>query len=175
MTVRAPQGDDQNAYLNLGPSPEESRSPEKLSWFLKTKGEEILKDYPKSNYAAWIQWDIGKSLHDFLDMDKLSVEEELVYNEYLKKMESGELGSKESFRDELLHIVELWEPLYRDFPKFKNRPFVMQGLAQTYIRLGEFQKAIPLIKELLQRYPETESGKKIVAYKELMVKQKLWP
>ncbi len=121
VVVKNPEGVDQNVMLNLNPTPQEATSAEKLSWFLKLRADEILRDYPKSTYAAWVLWKSGNVWSSFLGMNNSTIEEDFLYKDYLKRMESGELGSTESFRDELLMIVERWEPLYRNFPSFLPR------------------------------------------------------
>jgi hypothetical protein len=176
LNVTAPEDGDQNVLLNLGPKPADLRSEEALRSFLDSRGDQILKDYPKSTYAAWVRWRWGKGVYDdsSLQMKSLSVNEEFVYNNYLKRMESGELGSTSSFRPMFLAIIEAWEPLYKNFPKFIHRPEVLKGLAQAYIRIGEHKKAVPLISELLEKFVQTEPGKRAAKYKDLLIKNKFW-
>ena len=64
--------------------------------------------------------------------------------------------------------------LLRIFPTFQGGRRVLKGLAQAYIRIGESQNAIPLIKELLEKYPESDEAKKVADYKAWMQQKNIW-
>jgi hypothetical protein len=173
VTVKYPEGEDLVAFQALRPSQEKLEPPEnKLSWFLKLEGKKILQNYPKSNYAAWILWEKGQN--NYLSLthnDTLSVEEE--FNLPLLIKENG-MTVKEFMWETVTGILEPWERLVKDFPNFHKRPTILKGLAQIYIRTDETPKAIPMIKELLEKYPESDEAKKVAEYKAWMQQKNIW-
>jgi hypothetical protein len=173
IIVKNPEGEDQLAFQALRPPQEKLESPEnKLSWFIKLNREPILQDFPKSNYAAWVLWKNGQSDYiSLMDNDTLSVEDEFNFPKLLK--ENGMKVSEYRW-DTITGILEPWERLNKDFPNFYKRPEILKGLSQVYIRIDESQKAVPLIKELLEKYPDTDEAKKVADYKAWMQQKNIW-
>jgi hypothetical protein len=176
VTVKNPEGEDQVAFQALRPSQEELQSPEnKISWFLKLKGEQLRKDYPKSNYAAWVQWKLGKIWFDEYGGSDSSVKEDFEYQDFMNEVDRAEpIAGANIYREKIQKIIELWSPLYKDFPEFVYRPVVLHGLAQAYIRNGEYPKAQPLIKELLERHSKSPEATKAIEYKKTLIEKGLW-
>ncbi len=135
-------------------------------------GQQIVHEYPKSNYAAWVLWKNGESSYlSYFYNDTLSVEEE--FNFPLQLQEVG-MTVREFRWSTVTGILEPWEQLSKDFPSFYKRPLILKALAQVHIRIGERQKAISIIKELLDKYPNTDEAKKVVAYKTWMQQKNIW-
>jgi hypothetical protein len=174
LNVEFPKDEDQQAFLNLGPSPEQlASSPDSLAWFLKTKGEQILVDYPTSNYAAWTRWTWGKVLFD--EASTSSVADDFRYQEFMANVDTVEpVRGAAHYREKIQSIVELWYPLYTEFPRFRKRPTVLRGLAQAFIRNGEYKKAIPMINELLEKHAGSKDAKIAFEYKVNLNKKGLW-
>jgi hypothetical protein len=169
VTVSSPQGPDQSAWSDLA---EPTNSLESIASFLENNSDEIVEKYPKSTYAAWLMWVSGNSYfaeikHDSADKDftfKLSVEEQ----------EKTVPGSIEHYKKITDGIVSNWKPLYDGFPNFVHRDKLLLGLAQTYFVIGEPQSAISLIKELQQRFPESEMAKQSIAYRKVLIAKEIW-
>jgi hypothetical protein len=175
VKVKNPEGIDQNVILNLGLSPQDASSPERLSWFLKERGTQILEDYPKSTYAGWIQWTIGNATFNHYGGNETSVKEDIDYPNFIREIDKIEpiVGARD-YREKMQRVIDEWEPLYRDFPNFSKRSFVMLGLAQVYIRQGEYQKAKQMIDVLLKEDSKSPENNKALAYKEALQAKGLW-
>lgn len=175
VTVKNPEGEDQLAFKALRPLQEKLEPPEnKLSWFLKLEGKQILQDYPKSNYAAWVLWKNGANNYSGIADSPMPIDKEFDYKSVLEEIESSLSPYPCTTRMELLGVIEPWQKLIDDFQSFPKRTEALQGLAQAYIRNGEHEKAIPIIKELLEKYPESDEAKKVAEYKAWMQQKNIW-
>ncbi len=169
ITVSSPQGYDQPAWLNLAAP---TNSLESIASFLKNNGAEIVGKYPKSSYAAWLLWVSGKS--SFPEIKHESADKDFTFKLRVEEQEKEVPGSIQHYKKITDSIVKYWGQLYGDFPEFVYRDKLLLGLAQTYFVIGEPELSISLIKELQQRFPESEAAKESIAYRNVLVTKKIW-
>jgi hypothetical protein len=169
VTILTPQGPDQPAWLDLA---EPTNSLQAITSFLDDNGDEIVEKYPKSSYAAWLFWISGKSF--FSEMKPLGADKDFTFKSTVEEQEKEVPGSIEHYKKISDPIMKYWTQLYRDFPNFVYRDQLLFGLARTYFMVGEPQSAIPLIKELQQRFPESEMAKESIAYRDILIAKKIW-
>jgi hypothetical protein len=138
--------------------------------------QELLRQYPTSAYTAWELWLQGLTWYDSEGtMPEIGAEKDFNAYKIQKEVYCDSPGSFRSWLGQVNSITDPWEKLYRDFPDFSYRPELLYGLARCYMHLGEQQKAVPLLQELLSKFPDSEPGKKAVAYKDVLKARGLWP
>lgn len=157
--ILSPSGDDARAYEYYKGDP--------------LKGKDLVERFPNSNYAALALWQEG--LEEYTGFREIGAEKEFAYPEAQKKAFEGSPGALASSRKLIMSVVTPWERLYSDFPSFGYRPELMLGLTRCYFRLGDYAKAVPLLQELLTKFPDSEWAKRGAAYKELLQAHGKWP
>jgi hypothetical protein len=169
INVAFPQGFDQPAWLNLATP---TTSLESIASFLRKNGAEIVQKYPKSSYAAWLLWITGNSA--FAEIGHESADKDFTFNFRVHKQELEVPGSIQHYKRITDRVIKYWGQLHNDFPNFVYRDRVLLGLAQTYFLVGEPELAITLIKELQQRFPDSEVTKESLAYRNVLIANKIW-
>ena len=137
--------------------------------------KELLKRYPTSNYAALVLWGQGLTWYSGGAMPEIGASRDFEARKIQEEVYRESPGSFRSWIGQVNSIVVPWEKLFREFPDFNSRPQLLFGLSRCYMHLGEQQKAVPLLQELLSKFPDSEPGKKAVAYRDVLKAHELWP
>jgi len=133
---------------------------------------ELLENYRTSNYAAHLLWAQGHAWYDQVPASE--PEEDLLNDPKMVELLKNSIGPLRGLRENLNKVIEPWEELRRNFPDFVYRPDLLYGLTRVYCRLNESPKAVPLLKELLERHPQSEPAKKGKAYKDVLLTHNVW-
>ncbi len=159
FTIVRPLGADAEAYKYFKGEP------------LKHGGE-VIKKHPTSNYAALALWEQGLTWYTRALPEK-GPESEICFGKTADYKECPNCDCQRDFG--LCPIVRPWEKLYQDFPGSGCRAQLLYNLGRCYLLMGVPQKATPLFQELLSKFPDSEPGKKAVAYRDVLKAHGLWP
>lgn len=171
VEVLSPEGEDLETLLDLGPSASDA-SLQGYAMFLNGWAEKILETHPKSIYAAHVLW--RKGLGRYEGVKEFGVQNDISAQVLNAKACGGDLRCIDSLNTTAQAVIAYWEQLYKDFPNFVYRDQLLFGLSRAHIVLGQHEKAVPFLTELMQRYANTESGKKALPYKQALQSQNIW-
>jgi hypothetical protein len=135
-------------------------------------GEEVIKKFPTSNYAALALWEQGLKWYTRALPEK-GPEGDLNFGKTADYRECPNCDCQRDFG--LCPITRPWEKLYRDFPSFGLRAHLLFNLSRCYFLMGARPRGVPLLKELLSKFPDSEPGKKAAAYRDVLKMHGLWP
>jgi tetratricopeptide (TPR) repeat protein len=135
---------------------------------------ELLEKYRTSTYTSYILWGQGHAYYD--QMTEVGAEKDFQAEKINNEAYAHAVGpsSREGWKVNINRVIEPWDEVYRNFPDFIFRAELLYGLSRAYLQLGQPQKAVPLLKELLERFPSTEHGKKGIAYKQVLQQHGIW-
>jgi hypothetical protein len=137
--------------------------------------DEVIKLYPHSGYAAAALWEMGYAEFHETDMQEGDAERDLFLGVKNRGQYSRCPSCSCANKKELCLVIPPWERLYREFPDYSHRIRLLGCLSRAYFLIGEPDKAVPLLQELLTKYPDSEWGKKGAAYKQVLVQHQYWP
>jgi len=138
------------------------------------KGKDLVERFPNSNYAALALWQEGLMWYEGGAMPEMGAQKDFDFYAQEKKNRQP-ISFNRLMASRKSDIADPWERLYREFPTFAYRARLLYALGRCYFQLGEYNKAVPLLQELLNKYPDTEWAKKGAAYKEVLVQHQYWP
>ncbi len=176
LTVQTPTGEDflawQDAYLQIIHAEGLAGSHDERSLCSRLFDSMVLKEHPKSIYMAYALWRQGLSGSG--SWKEIGPEREFGYNQSQQEFLISDPGALESWQKSIRDVIEPWEELNQNFTDFVYRDQLLFELSRAYIRIGQSQKAIALLKELLQRHPRSEHAGKAEEYKQFLHAKNVW-
>lgn len=135
-----------------------------------------MRDFPTSTYVAYALWaEARPGYPPGLDPPDASAEDEFMAIEKHRASGSSTRDAFDRFWNELRRPLEPLEKLYQQFPNFTYRADVLYTLVRAYFKLGEPDKAVPVLKELLEKHSVSSAAIKAQAYKQVLEGHSIWP
>lgn len=176
FSIRAAQGVDQKAMEKYG----------RGGCNLVVMTEEALKEFPTSTYTAYALLNAGRPGYSWPGKQPPSAADEFrKIDRMLERCMSGphvrpqELPTYRRYHEADMKkeavAIDYLERLKRDFPDFVYRADALYALLRAYFRVGDAEKAITVIDEVLDKHAGSELAERTVPYKKVLVDNKLWP
>lgn len=162
FTIVRPLGADAEAYKYFKGEPLKHR-------------EEVIKKFPTSTYAALALWQKGYEEFQSTDTTPGTAADDLHWGEEAREEYSKCINCQCEHKRWLCLVIPPWETLSRQFPDFPERPRLLFCLSRAYLLIGWPEKSVPLLQELLSKFPDSEAGKKAVAYRDVLKAHGMWP
>ncbi len=137
--------------------------------------DEVIKLYPNSDYAATALWEKGYAEFHDTDMESSTPRRDFNLGSRDRAEYAGCPVCECAKGKPLCLTIPYWERLYREYPHFQNRLQLLLSMSRVYFLTGTPEKAVPLLQELLSKFPESIPGKQAVAYKDVLKAHGLWP
>lgn len=137
--------------------------------------DELIRLYPHSGFAATALWEKGYAEFHETDMQGADAEKDFLLGAKNRGQYSRCPDCSCAKKKGLCLVIPPWDRLYREFPDYSHRIRLLGYLSRAYFLVGEPEKAVPLLQELVTQYPDSEWGKKGTEYKQVLVQHQCWP